>query len=137
MSTFFGGEQLTDVLTFKNYFTPADNQEFNIYTVPVGSYALIKRVTLQARAGATTNYIIEARHLATDVNEITGALENFDRSIADAGQTTDAQLNLYNQNAASYGNYYLDEGESIRFHNLGGVNVATAYVVIVHVYKKA
>ena len=134
MSTFFGGEQLTDVLTFRNYFTPSDNQEFNIYTVPVGSYALIKRFTIQSKNN-DSSFAIEVRHLDLEINVGSGAQIDYDRVIADASQPIDDQLNLSRN--SSFEDYYLEAGDSLRFHNRTGSNQPTTYFIVLHVYKKA
>lgn len=46
MATFFGGEELVRVLTFQQTFTPSNQQKFDIYTVPTGHHAIIKKYNL-------------------------------------------------------------------------------------------
>lgn len=162
MATFFGGEELVEIKRFSNVFTPSDQQKFDIYTVPSGRYALIKKYSMVVDGLPSGGYYMVIEHNIQalgvsspfTVNQAASSAfpKRYKEAIASADTT--AQLSLQDQLAnqrsfdrasftvgtnndptATAKDVYLEAGERIRFESFSNTNAETAYFLIVHEFK--
>lgn len=154
MATFYGGEELVEIKRFQQNFTPADQQEFTIYTVPAGRYAIVKKWMLDTAFdfGGNDNYnlLIEHNFFINETRPPTtfngGAKPSrYVEALVEEDEQNNPLGILSSQRSydtfveVDYANksrdLYLDEGERIFFKSRTNLNVQTSYYILIHEFK--